>query len=269
MKIMDGPHAKKVKTDRITGIARDITARKKAEQELQKSEANLRTIFDTTDTIYILLDTSFRIISYNQRAVDFALNELNHRIRMSEYLLDYFPPEKQKILLSHMTDRLAGRTVNYEVSYPQPDKSENWYHVRMFPILKAHTDIYGIVFAVSNITEKKLLEKELVSRKVQEQKNIVKAVLRAQEIERNKMAQELHDNVNQILASVRMYIDTVEKEPDQQKNLIPKAMEHIDLAISEIRRLCKKQVMTQKILDLKELIDDLLSDMNAHTEIKY
>ena len=78
-------------------IARDITARKKAERELQKSEANLRAIFDTTDTIYILLDTSFRIISYNQRAVDFAQNELNHRIGMSEYLLDYFPPEKQKM----------------------------------------------------------------------------------------------------------------------------------------------------------------------------
>ncbi len=239
--------------------------RKRAEQALRNSEANLRTIFDTTDTIYILLDTDFRIISYNPRAVDFAKTELNHHIEISEYFLDYFPPERQQILLHHMKERLDGKNINYEVPYPQQGNSANWYHVRLFPITREDNDIYGLMFAVSNITEKKMLENELISRKVQDQKNIVRAVLKAQEIERNKLGRELHDNVNQILASIRMYIDTAQREPHLQKNLIPRAKKYIDLAISEIRMLCRKQVMPQKGINLKKLIDELLLDMSVQT----
>ena len=190
------------------------------EEALQKSEAHLRTIFDTTDTIYILLDTNFRIISYNPRAVDFAKTELNHRIKISEYFLDYFPPERQQILLHYMKELSGGKKINYEVPYPQQGNSANWYHVRMFPICRGDADIYGIMFAVSNITEKKLLENELISRKVQDQKNVVRAVLKAQEIERTKLSQELHDNVNQILASIRLYLDTAQREPDQDRKSV-------------------------------------------------
>jgi PAS domain S-box-containing protein len=239
------------------------------EQALRKSEANLRTIFDTTDTIYILLDTNFRIISYNPRAIDFAATELNHHIRISEYFLDYFPPERQQALLHYMRELLNGKKINYEVPYPQQGNSANWYHVRLFPITRGDNDIYGLMFAVSNITEKKLLENELISRKVQEQKNIVRAVLKAQEIERNKLSQELHDNVNQILATISMYIDTAKREPRLQKNLIPLAKKHIDLAISEIRMLCKKQVMPQKGVNLKKLIEELLLDMNVQTDTEF
>ena len=165
-----------------------------------------------------------------------------------------------------MKERLRGQNINYEVPYPQHDNSANWYHVRLFPITRGDNDIYGLMFAVSNITEKKLLENELISRKVQDQKNIVRAILKAQEIERNKLSQELHDNVNQILATVRMYLDTAQRQPHLQKTLIPQAKKHIDLAISEIRMLCRKQVMPQKGVNLKKLIDELLLDMSVQTD---
>jgi PAS domain S-box-containing protein len=78
-------NAKKFMDNRILAIARDITERKKIDEVLQKSEANLHTIFDTTDTIYVLIDHDLRIISYNPRAFDFAKNELGHSIEISEY----------------------------------------------------------------------------------------------------------------------------------------------------------------------------------------
>jgi PAS domain S-box-containing protein len=264
-------NAKKVMDDRILVITRDITERKRTEQALQKSEANLRAILNTTDTIYIVLDTCFRIISYNPRAVDFARNELNRHIKSSEYFLDYFPPDKQQILRQYMEERLSGKNIKYEVSYPREDGPANWYHVRLFLISRGDTHVYGIMFAVSDITEKKLLENELVSQKVQEQKNIVRAVLNAQEIERNKMGQELHDNVNQILASARLYIDTVERErePALLKDLISRAKNQIDMAIAEIRSLSRKQVVPQKGSDLKELIDELLIDLNSRTATRF
>src|SRR6187549_1067309 len=65
-------NAKKCGDDRILVIARNITERKKTESILQKSEANLKTILDNTDTIYVLLDKDLRIICYNSRARAFA-----------------------------------------------------------------------------------------------------------------------------------------------------------------------------------------------------
>jgi PAS domain S-box-containing protein len=259
-------NVKKVMDDRIMVITRDITERKKAEQVLQKSEANLHTIFDTTDTIYVLIDTHFRIISYNPRAADFVRIEFSHEIEISEYFLDYFPPAKQQLLENYMHEVLSGKSKNYEACYHQPGGLVNWYYVRMFPISRGNGPIYGIMYAVSDITEKKLLEDELVARKVQEQKNIIRAVLKAQEIERNKLSQELHDNVNQILACVRLYLNMIEKDPSVRKDLITKSKELIELAVGEIRLLCKEQVMPPKTFNLRKLINELICNMNANSK---
>ena len=40
----------------------------------------------------------------------------------------------------------------------------------MFPISKGDTNIYGLMLAVSDITEEKLLEQKLLDQKIQEQK---------------------------------------------------------------------------------------------------
>ena len=95
--------------------------------------------------------------------------------------------------------------------------------------------------------------------------DVVRAVLKAQESERHKIGLELHDNINQILVSVRLYIDAIERDPQCRKDLIVTAKEYLDLAIAEIRVLGKRRVMPPKGFDLKELIDELVMDMNDRT----
>jgi Signal transduction histidine kinase len=87
----------------------------------------------------------------------------------------------------------------------------------MFPISKGDTNIYGLMLAVSDITEEKLLEQELLDQKIQEQKKIIRAVLHAQEIERNRIGQELHDNVNQLLTTTKLYLGLLEKNQEYNK----------------------------------------------------
>jgi PAS domain S-box-containing protein len=261
-------NAKKFSDTRILVIARDITEKKRVESTLQKSEANLHTIFETTDTIYVLMDRRLRIISYNPRAIDFAINELGHTIEISEFFLDYFPAERRTTLLANMNHVLNGKYINYEVSYPQTDGSLNWYYVRLFPISKGDADIHGLMMAVSNITEKKLLEKELLGQKVQEQKNIIRAVLKAQEVERNKIGQELHDNVNQILSAIKLNLDMAEKNERIRRVSIKRAKVYIDMAIEEIRQLSREVVTPQKCFDIKELIEGLIKGLNENSQLR-
>ncbi len=65
-------NAKKFMDNRVMVIARDVTERRLVSEVLQKSEANLHTVFNTTDTIYVLIDHNLRVISYNPRARAFA-----------------------------------------------------------------------------------------------------------------------------------------------------------------------------------------------------
>jgi len=258
-------NAKKFMDDRILVIARDITDRKKVEQVLQKSEANLHTIFDTTDTIYVLMDHDLRIISYNPRAIAFAKNELGHSIEVSEYFLDYFPQGKRPLLSHYMKEVLTGKHINYHVNYPQPDGSFNCFHVKMFPISKGDTNIYGLMLAVSDITEEKLLEQKLLDQKIQEQKKIIRAVLHAQEIERNRIGQELHDNVNQLLTTTKLYLGLLEKSQEYRQDLVEKSKEFIDAAILDIRLLSRQQVTPQKKANIKELIEELIKRLDEST----
>lgn len=255
-------NAKKLCDKSVLAIARDITERKKVATALQQSEVNLKTIFDTTDTIYVLMDNDFRVISYNRRACDFASKELGHTIKTSEFFLDYFPEEKHSVINMYMKTVLTGRPVNYEASYLQPDGSYNWYHVRMFPIPNGDDTIHGLMVAVSNITEKKLLQQELLDQKVQEQKRITRAVINAQEKERAEIGAELHDNINQLLATSLLYMKGSLKENDKVF-FISKGQEFVEDAMEELRKLSHVLVgPTQNtsmglVISLEELINNI------------
>ena len=260
-------NVQKTVENRVLSIIRDVTRRKKIEDALREQEANLETIFETTDTIYVLMDKDLRIISYNARAIDFTKKELGYDFKVSEFFLDYFPENKRADLMLKMKQALAGHSINYESSYRQPDGMENWYHSRIFPISRNDV-VYGLMMAVSDITEKKMLQNKLLDHKIGEQKKITRAVLNAQEVERNKIGQELHDNVNQLLSTVRLYLGMVGNLSNAQKEVLDKAKENIDLAINEIREISRKQVTPPRRFNLKEWIEDLCAILNQSTNVK-
>jgi PAS domain S-box-containing protein len=121
----------------------------------------------------------------------------------------------------------------------------------------------------SIITDKKLLELEIMDQKVQEQKKITRAVIKAQEKERTKIGQELHDNVNQILASARMYLTaSCEDKRDNKEILMQESIALIDSAIHELRLLARNEITPQGKLDLRQLIQPLVDNLNAHAVIQ-
>ncbi len=253
----------------IADMIRVSLARKYETEELKKSEANLHTIFDTTDTIYVLLDNNSRVISYNQRAVDFTAKELHKNMAdIKDNFMSYFSPDRQPVLSDWLKTAGTGDHVMYEQSYPKPGGLLNWYYVRMFPISGTDKKVFGLMLAVSDITEKKLLEQEIIDQEVQDQKKITRAVLQAQETERNKIGQELHDNVNQILASTKLYLGLLLTDQPDNKDLVKQCIEFVEEAISEIRSLSSQEVTPLKEIDLKELLHSLIDQLNHSSGIQ-
>lgn len=253
--------------NRVLLIVRDISHRKKMEEALHEHEANLETIFEATDTIYVLMDTDRHVLSYNTRALDFAKKELGYDFEISKYFLDYFSHGIRDAIDLQTKEALAGHLIKYETKFSQPDGTENWYHVRIFPISR-NNSIYGVVLAVSDITEKKILENKLLNHKIEEQKKIIRAVLKAQEVERNKIGQELHDNVNQLLSSIRLYLGMIDDVSAPKKDILDKIKEYLDLAIDELRVLGRAQVTPPRKFNLKELVDELCTNISENTSVK-
>jgi len=276
---------RKMSDDLVLGVCRDVTRQRAVERELREAEikfrnlsneiiqelleANLHTILDNTDTVYVLLDTGLTILSYNQRALDFAASELGHHMVSSDHFLDYFPARRRTAITKWMNKVIAGEVVDYETSYPKPGSSFTWYSVKMFPVFNKEKKVLGIVTAVQDITQKKLLELEILTQKVQEQKKITRAVIKAQEKERTKIGQELHDNVNQILASARIYLSaSCEKNRDNKAAMVNESIALIDSAIQELRLLARNEITPQGRLDLRQLIQPLVDNLNEHAVIK-
>ncbi|MBS1753551.1 MAG: hypothetical protein KF741_13100 [Ferruginibacter sp.] len=92
---------------------------------------------------------------------------------------------------------------------------------------------------------------------MQNQKVISRAIIKAEENERNRLAAELHDNVNQLLVSARLYIGLERKKQNTDAEFLDRADEQLGMAIEEIRELTRK-LSTAMITDhglLKSVAD--------------
>jgi hypothetical protein len=84
----------------------------------------------------------------------------------------------------------------------------------------------------------------------------------AQEKERLLLGNELHDNVNQILTTARLYLDMINLEDSADKEIKDKTKEFIVLAYDEIRKLSRELVSPQLkassiTIGIQELVDDI------------
>src|SRR5690606_4772337 len=59
----------------------------------------------------------------------------------------------------------------------------------------------------NDVTEKLNAEAQLVRHRVMEKELISETTIQAQEKEREELGKELHDNINQILASTKLYLE--------------------------------------------------------------
>jgi signal transduction histidine kinase len=96
--------------------------------------------------------------------------------------------------------------------------------------------------AVQNALEKQKTEKELARQADIRQKLIAQTSIAVQEREREEIGIELHDNINQILAASKLYLDVFIKGEDTSPEILIRCHENLNLAMEEIRQLSQSLV---------------------------
>lgn len=122
---------------------------------------------------------------------------------------------------------------------------------------------YRMIGAAHDITERKRLEKELIDKELEKQRAINQASIDTQEQERTEIGKELHDNVNQVLTTTKLYLELAASNPEMKDQLIEKSTKNIIYVINEIRQL-SRSLMNPSLGDLG--LTDALRDLaeNIH-----
>ena len=127
------------------------------------------------------------------------------------------------------------------------------------------------IFAVSRriFARRQELQQQLNEERIRYKNELGLEIFNAQEREIKKIGEELHDNINQLLGVVKLYIEHAQMNPEAQDEMLKKSSEYLKQVINEIRGLSKSLVSpTLKDLGLLESINELIESIHKIRNIQ-
>jgi len=157
----------------IKGFVQDITNIKQSEELRKRSEANLNTLFNNTDTAYILFSTDQKIISFNNLANVYTKELYGKELSDGLYAFNYFSEKRLSTVNDAFQKATKGENTNYETSFFNGEGEVKCYYSRWLGVAGEKDINLGVILAISDITERKLaeLEREKISKDLIQRNN--------------------------------------------------------------------------------------------------
>jgi len=226
----------------IVGIAVDITRRRKAEEALVNSEAEIRKQLIEIENIYriapigmCMFDRDLRFIRVNDKLAEInGIPARNHLGKTPAEVTPDLADQAESTLRKVME---SGKPVLNQVikgeTPANPGRTRTW-NESWFPLYDENGDISGVGTVIEDITEKlqaeeqlKVLNETLEQRIEERTRKIMKLAnqLRAMNIELNRvekrerirLSQMLHDHIQQHLISARIQIGWIKRKSTESK----------------------------------------------------
>jgi len=193
----------------IQAIGRDITEQRRAERVQRTAEAKARAILRAGPDLMFVLSSDGIYLDYHAASPEHLYAPPDRFLGRS--ICEIMPPD----LASRFMDALArARTASEPVvvEYALPmSGDERFYETRLVPDDRGH-----IISVVRDITDRRRAElalgqSEAVLRMVRDRnKDLAGRLIASQEVERRRLARELHDDLSQKLALLAIRVDQLE-----------------------------------------------------------
>jgi len=234
----------------------DMTNRRAEAEALKKSEANLRTVFDSTDTAYILIGASLDILSFNALAQKYSEDNNGISLEVNRSIVDYFPSGRWP-LVKQMLDKVAeGEPANYEINITSDQEQSKWYNIRWLNVKNSEGKNWGFVLANKDITEAKYaaLEREKITADL---------IQRNSDLEQFTyiVSHNLRAPVANIIGLSDMLGDDDVDSGTKQEIMtrITQSIKHIDIVISDLNHILQTRAVNEKkeIVFLAKLVESI------------
>ncbi len=182
----------------------------------------------------------------------------NHRIVNSKY--------HSKEFFRNLWDTiLAGKVWQGEIRNRAKDGTFYWVYSTIVPFLSHKGKPYQFVVIHNEITKRKEMEEALSA--------LPQRILAAQESEREWISREIHDDLGQGLATLKMFIQSGFQEhcasPSVQKKTFQKTIKYLDSIINKTRNLAAGlRPSTLEVLGLKASLRTLINNFRNTKRFK-
>ncbi len=138
----------------------DVTDLKEAERKLRESEVRLRQMAEAIDEVFWILDVEKNKVIYINTATERILGLSVEQLYEdpAAYLQIVHPEDRHEVIDRYM-DSNAETDTEYRII--SPDGTIRWLHSKTFPILNEHGQVYRRAGIVQDITDQKMMEREL------------------------------------------------------------------------------------------------------------
>ena len=267
----------KVPSGEIVAIYRDETEKKLAEEALKESEARFRAIFEHMEAASCLDE----IVYDGGKAVDYRILDVNPSY---EKILGI---KKEKVIGSLASQVYGTGEAPFLDIYSkvaetgQPASFEAYLALvdKYLQVTSSSPEKGKFSNIFSDITERKQAEEALkISREnlleeSNQRKILSKRLIDLLEKDRHDIAMELHDNIGQILTSLKINLEVIDdklKPVDTELGSLTKdAIKRANQAINDLHNIA--QGLMPSILDALGLVSSLralLNEFREHTDIK-
>ena len=218
--------------------------------------ALLDSVIENTDAYVWSIDTDRKYIAFNSmvsKAVKATFGVAIKPGDKASRVLEAMDPSKADEWENLYKSGFQGRSQRFLHEFSIHDK-KIFFDVRLNPIRK-DSEIIGLSCSAKDITGQMLYNEQL-------QIAIAKATFETKERERDEIGKELHDNVNQMLATAKLYLSHALHYEVNDWDLIKKSADMINSSIDELRRLSSSLIPPSLGgKSLKENIAGLITDI--------
>jgi len=234
---------------RMVGIDTDLSERKLAEDKIYQ----LSQIIEKNPIPMVITDKYGKVEYANSTYEEYTGRSLKSILGESIRLLN-FKNDKEKSKNEVWNTVSKGKVWKGEVRVINKKGKELCELATLSPIINNNGEITSFLSVREDITERKHLEE-----------NFLKAIIAAQEDEKHRLGEELHDGLGQMLGAVNLYIEVLiknrEKSASFQLEVLNKVRQLNEAASIEYRAIShglmsRKLIEDGLLLALKEICDN-------------
>ena len=252
----------------VGGWAVDITDQVELQEKLINSVERYEYVNEaTSDAIYDWNIATGRIYRGNGYETLFGYTEREVSIRTRLSLIH--PEDREYYKKTVFAALRAGKEDKWKIEYRFRDTHGNYKTIvdKAF-IMRSGKRAVRVIGAIQDITAQKELQQQLIQQEKKSKQELIKSIIETQEKERRQLSVELHDNVNQMLASCKLMLEVANENGSNAKMLTEKAYQSIQTVIDEIRRI-SHDLNPSAIVDvgLVDAIEQLIGKINLAGKI--